>query len=262
MPASYTHYSFGQVVYNRLPKYLKRIVDKNKVVYNIGLNGPDILFYYKPLSKNPINRIGYAMHEESAYKFFENAKNHIIKCRKDEGVAYILGFLCHFILDSNCHPYIAEAMEESGISHQEIEAELDGRTMRENNLSPQQVNAGNHIVASKEVSKIIAQFYTGISSEQVYKSLKSVRFYNELLLCQNKFKRNIIKGALGKIKGGDSFSHMIINVVPNPKCKVIVNKLMLLYENSIDEAIQMIEGYYSAIMEDAPIHQRFDRNFE
>lgn len=262
MPASYTHYSFGQEVYNRLPKELQKVIHINEDVYNIGLNGPDILFYYKPLRKNSINTLGHSMHKEEAYKFFNVAKEHIVEHENQVGIIYILGFICHFILDSNCHPFIAEAMKESGLSHNEIEAELDGRNMRINNQSQQLVNAGNHISATWENARIIAKFYEQVNEQQIYRSLKSVRVYNQLLLCQNSFKRTVIKGVLSKVKGGESFSHMIINVVPNPKCKEILNKLVELYENSIDEAVQIVEEYYEGIKSDAPISKRFNRNFE
>lgn len=259
MPASYTHYDFGQAVYKKLSKELKGKISENKEAYDIGLNGPDILFYYKPLSKNPINIFGHEMHTQEAYRFFNDAKKHIVE--QEEGLPYILGFICHFILDSNCHPYIEEAMQDSGISHGEIEAELDGRIMRRNNLNPQAVNAGAHIIPDKNNAKLIARFYEEISQEEIYKSLKSVRFYNKLLMCENSFKRKVIKGSLSKVKGCQSFSHMIINVVPNPKCKGIIDKLLMLYDKSIDEAVQRIEEYYMNLNSDAPISERFNRNF-
>lgn len=259
MPASYTHYDFGQVVYNKLSKELKDIVNENRDAYNIGLNGPDILFYYKPLKKNSINALGGEMHKQEASKFFNEAKKHILENK--DGVPYILGFICHFILDSNCHPYINEAMRASGISHGEIEAELDGRIMRKNNLCPQEVNAGHHIIPTKKNARIISQFYHGVNELEIFKALKSVRFYNQLLLCQNELKRRVIKGGLSKIKGGQSFSHMIINVIPNPKCKKIIDKLMMIYEKSIDEAVQIIEEYYINLKNDTPINERFNRNF-
>lgn len=259
MPASYTHYDFGQVVYEKLSKELKAVINENKEAFNIGLNGPDILFYYKPLSKNHINMLGHEMHREAAVRFFNEAKKHIVEHK--EGVPYILGFICHFILDSNCHPYIEEAIAMSGISHEEIEAELDGRIMRKNNLSPQTINAGAHIISTRKNARIISRFYEGISEGEIFKALKSVRFYNQLLMCQNDFKRNIIKGGLSKIRGAQGFSRMIINVVPNQKCKSIIAKLLILYDKSIDEAVQMIEEYYRNLTSDAPINERFNRNF-
>ncbi|WP_040192701.1 zinc dependent phospholipase C family protein [Clostridium culturomicium] len=259
MPASYTHYDFGQAVYKKLSKEVKAVINDNKEAYNIGLNGPDILFYYKPLSKNFINRFGHEMHREEAARFFNNAKKHIVEHK--EGIPYILGFICHFILDSNCHPYIEDAISRSGVSHGEIEAELDGRIMRKSNLSPQSVNAGAHIIPTRKNARIISLFYEKISEGEIFKALKSVRFYNELLMCQNDLKRKMIKGGLSKIKGGESFSHMIINVVPNPNCKSIIDKLLVLYDKSTDEAVQMIEEYYRNLTSDAPISERFNRNF-
>lgn len=259
MPASYTHYDFGQAVYKKLSKELKEVIDENKEAYNIGLNGPDILFYFKPLSKNAINNFGHEMHRQKASEFFNEAKKHILENK--EGIPYILGFICHFILDSNCHPEIDRAMEESGVSHGEIEAELDGRIMRGNNLNPQEVNAGAHIIATRKNAKIISSFYQTINEDDIYKSLKSVRFYNQILMCQNEFKRKIIKGGLSKIKGSESFSKMIINIVPNPKCKSSIDKLLVLYDKSVDEAVQMIEEYYENLNNDTPISKRFNRNF-
>ena len=39
----------------------------------IGLHGPDILFYYKPLKSNLVNRIGYGMHGRPGIEFFRHA---------------------------------------------------------------------------------------------------------------------------------------------------------------------------------------------
>ncbi|MDF2951137.1 MAG: hypothetical protein K0S18_720, partial [Anaerocolumna sp.] len=50
MPSAYTHFKFGMEVIKLLPMELQNIILKNKDLYEIGLQGPDILFFYKPLS--------------------------------------------------------------------------------------------------------------------------------------------------------------------------------------------------------------------
>lgn len=261
MPASYTHYSFGEEVYKRLPENLIEVIDKCKDAYYIGLNGPDILFYYKPLTKNPIKAYGHEIHEEIAESFFQGAKNYIFKNKDDICLSYILGFLCHFALDSTCHPYIGEAQKASGFSHGFIEAELEGAMMERNGVSPQRQNAGAHINANKEVAKHICNLYQGLEEVHIYKCLKSVRFYNSLLTCENEVKRKFIKGVLKKIKGGDSFSDMIINLHPDPKAKDIINNLVNLYEKALEEAIQLISAYYTTIITDSKINKGFNKNF-
>ncbi len=262
MPASYTHFNFGQEVFEVLPKEIKEIISPNIKAYYIGLNGPDIFFYYKPLSSNSINRYGHRLHREAAYEFLNNAKGYIRETKDEVSFAYILGFICHFILDSQCHPYISEAMRRSKISHAEIEAEFDGFLMRRNNLNPRRHSAGEHIADDRVIASHISPFYEKIKDDEIYKCLKSVRFYNKLLLSSNNFKKCFIKGALKIIKGGESFSNMIINDNPNPKCKKINEDLLILKENAIDEAVHNIEKYYYAVKDNNKLSERFNCNFE
>ena len=58
MPSTYAHYRMGQQVRTMLDGNEKKIVEKYPQLYLIGLHGPDILFYYKPLKSNAINSIG------------------------------------------------------------------------------------------------------------------------------------------------------------------------------------------------------------
>lgn len=74
MPTTYTHDRFGKDVYRRLPGELRRIIRKEKKLYLIGLHGPDIFFYYHPLSTNPVVKKGHRMHERNADEFLPGAK--------------------------------------------------------------------------------------------------------------------------------------------------------------------------------------------
>ncbi len=128
MPSTYAHYRLGKEVALSLPERLRNIIKKHMELYDIGLHGPDILFYYKPFFANRVNQTGFGMHEEQGKCFFEEAGNTIrAKEKNDEHLAYIFGFICHFVLDSQCHGYIDEKIERSGVSHTEIEAEFDRR---------------------------------------------------------------------------------------------------------------------------------------
>lgn len=261
MPASYTHYSFGSDVYKNLSKAMRDIIDKNRTAYNIGLNGPDILFYYKPMIKNQIKNYGNEMHYDTAYHFFKNAKNVIRKNRSDISISYILGFICHFILDSNCHPYINIAMKEIELSHETIEAELDGYLMRRNGIDPKVKNAGEHVIPSWDIANNIYLFYEDVTAKQIYRCLKAVRFYNSFITCESNIKRGFIKGILKNVKGGINLSNMIINVTPEPKCKAVVEDLINLYQKSIEEAVEIINIYYNELFMDIELNKRFNSNF-
>ena len=74
MPTTYAHYTFGKEVLKYLDDEIREIIAENIELYNIGVHGPDILFYYGPLKSNRINKIGNEIHGKKAAYFFENAK--------------------------------------------------------------------------------------------------------------------------------------------------------------------------------------------
>ena len=54
MPSTYAHYRLGQQVRRELEGNERKIIEKYPQLYLIGLHGPDILFYYKPLRSDMI----------------------------------------------------------------------------------------------------------------------------------------------------------------------------------------------------------------
>lgn len=74
MPSTYAHRCFGADVLTQLPEALQKKIEPYRALYDIGLHGPDLLFYYKALQSNPVNRLGNAMHEQPGTVFFERAR--------------------------------------------------------------------------------------------------------------------------------------------------------------------------------------------
>ena len=103
MPTTYTHDLFGKRVCRKLPEKLQHLIRSNGNLYRIGQHGPDILFYYF-ISKNPVTQYGVKMHGEKAREFFEKGMARVRKEKNPALMAYMLGFGCHYILDSTCHP--------------------------------------------------------------------------------------------------------------------------------------------------------------
>lgn len=62
MPTTYTHYAYGQEVFHKLPEELQRKIEPYIEYYNIGVHGPDILFYYHSYCKNKVNQYGVKVH--------------------------------------------------------------------------------------------------------------------------------------------------------------------------------------------------------
>lgn len=261
MPTTYAHYTFGKEVLKELKEDdLKQIINKNIDLYNIGLHGPDILFYYNPLKSNIINKRGNAIHSENFDIFLENARNVIHKSNDNErAISYIMGFICHFMLDSECHPYIGEKQNKE-LSHNEIESEFDRIFMVNNNLNPILFKPTEHILPRKEYAHYISSFYD-IDSDTILKALKSMKFYLNFLVSPRRLKRFIILKGLKFTGNYNSMKGLIMNYEPNPSCIEINENLHKLYMDAIIPTANMLYDFYDGINDEKPLNKRFYRNF-
>ena len=125
MPATYAHYVFGKKVFQKLPEGIKQEICQGKDAFLLGLHGPDLLFYYYPIKKNRINQQGVLLHKELAADFFDRGRTYWRRSEDPKLRAYLYGFLCHFILDNECHPFVNKYVEERGLGHLTIETEFD-----------------------------------------------------------------------------------------------------------------------------------------
>ena len=114
MPSTYAHRRFGADVLQQLPTALQDQIGKNRALFDVGLHGPDLLFYYHAAKSNPVSALGNAMHEQPGRVFFERARGVVRQAKdRDAALAYALGFVCHFALDSTCHPYVEAYTRQS-----------------------------------------------------------------------------------------------------------------------------------------------------
>ena len=71
------------------------------------------------------------MHGRKAREFFEKGMAKVREEKNPALMAYLLGFGCHYILDSTCHPYVNQVAAEGKISHTLFEKEFDRMLMYE-----------------------------------------------------------------------------------------------------------------------------------
>ncbi|MCX4270047.1 MAG: zinc dependent phospholipase C family protein [Lachnospiraceae bacterium] len=110
MPSFYTHVIFGMENYKKLRETeLKEVLQTHRKAYTLGLLGPDIFFYNlldAPLGKK---KPGEMLHLFRTNRFFRNMIEGIEQMDGEEreaGIAYLTGFIGHYLLDVHCHPYV------------------------------------------------------------------------------------------------------------------------------------------------------------
>ena len=70
MPALYAHLRFGEEVAKTLPSPYTELITRFPEAFALGTQGPDILFYHKPMKSNAIRKHGTFLHTFSGEKFF------------------------------------------------------------------------------------------------------------------------------------------------------------------------------------------------
>ena len=222
MPSTYAHRRFGADVLERLPAELQEKIAPYRELYDIGLHGPDLLFYYHAAKSTPVSALGNAMHEQPGAVFFERARGVVNKAKnRDAALAYALGFLCHFALDSTCHPRVEQDVRDSGVSHCEIETEFDNMLLRRDGKDPLHFLTASHIHPSMERAKVIAPFYQGITILQDYSAGSNAT----TMLCMDAEKTFYRKYAFGA--DGDKLAEQLawlradLSFVPKQKMVIL-----------------------------------------
>ena len=262
MPSNYAHYRMGQEVRDCLENEEKKIVEEYPELFLIGLHGPDMLFYYKPLIRNKVNRIGHGMHDKAGKEFFANAAE-VIKKHSDKAayLSYVYGFICHFALDETCHGYIGEKTAASGISHTEIESEFDRMLMIKDGYDPIRHRLADHIVPSMGNAEIIQAFFEEVDRVAVRGALKGMIRNSNLLTAPSKAKRMLIYTFM-KMTGNYKEMHgLLINYQKNPRCDDSTERLWSLYQQAKELAITLITEYRSYLEGGKDLNQIYNYTF-
>lgn len=263
MPGFYTHARFGGQVMEALSPELRKLIEEYQDLFFIGLQGPDILFYHKAYMRNDISRIGYAQHGKSGNEFFQPAREIVRNAPNQEAAfCYVAGFICHFTLDSQCHPYIGGVEEETGLSHAEIETEVERYLMESDGRDSLRYLAVNDVVISDFNSEVISQFFQGVEQEDVQRALRHMKFFSRMFCAPGKGKRNLVNLGLKVAGKYDSMTGMIVNYDENPQCYESTRQIAQLSQDAIALAVQLITEYQDAIqMQELPLHSRYEHTF-
>ena len=105
MPSTYAHRRFGANVLDHLPAPLREKLEAHRELYDIGLHGPDLLFYYHAEKSTTVAALGNAMHDEPGRTFFDRARRVVHEeADREAALAYALGFVCHFAQNGTQSP--------------------------------------------------------------------------------------------------------------------------------------------------------------
>lgn len=263
MPALYAHNRFGADVAKRLDGEVKEIVKRYYTQFRIGLQGPDIFFFYKPLKRNPISKYGYGMHDEYADSFFEKAAEIVReKGRHSREYAYILGFICHFTLDSECHPYVNQMVDKIKVGHVEIEGEFEKYLLRADHKDALAYPIAKYVPTDDATVETIHQIFKQIKQEEIEEALKTLKFIKRFLTAPCEMKQKLINVVL-KVSGlAKNYYGLMHSYYDNPKCRKTNQGLESRYTRAISVATELIQSYDETVKKNTTINERFHRTYD
>ena len=183
MPGFTTHYIMGMKAYNDMGyQPLKHIIAKYRWLYQLGLQGPDIFFYNIPILRHRDYRnVGAYMHEHHVNDFFRCYLTHLgdLKSRqqREQGISYLAGFLCHYVGDSICHPYvygrigydISNPSTHHHGQHASLENDIDALLLQKyKKKKPSQFNQAATICLNAQETQFISRFLSSCINETYY----------------------------------------------------------------------------------------------
>jgi len=270
MPAIYAHMRFGEAVIKDLPPTFQEKVNEFFPAFLLGTQGPDILFYHKPLQSNPIKKKGMDIHLQPACEFFiEQAKrlieeNHVhpqdgAYLPIDAQAAYIAGFLCHFVLDVSAHPKIY-ALEETGISHGRIESEFDKYLMRKDGKSIRGDNNAKRITPNFGVAEACANVLD-VTKQEAKRAIKTIKTINGWFCSKCEPFHSLAHVVLRWIKMENKFGGMFLHKEDEPHCAECNRDLEALFSNAVPKAAALINEYF-ANLDDIAKNEKINDFFE
>ncbi len=257
MPAFYAHHQFGEEVSLALEEELKQLIEKNKQAFQIGLQGPDIFFFYRPWKSNDVTAYGHHLHETPARWLFQQGMKN---SRQSAAYAYLMGAVCHYALDSMCHPYVAEFEQTKNVAHMEIESEFEKRMLRRNGLNPFTYRTDLLIPTDEETAEAVYQFYGVFDTEKMQYVLRGMQHLKRIFIEPRASRQKMVNKLLD-ISGFGSYKTQMLQLKDNPICAESNERLFELYNDAIPYATRLMRELDICKQEDLSLGEEWDKTF-
>ncbi len=263
MPAVYAHDRFGVKVREKMDEGLADIAEKYNSAYRTGLQGPDIFFFYHPWSFNGVQRYGRQMHHTDASAFFHHAEKIVREYGRDSSCyAYLLGFICHFALDGECHHFVDQYAEENGVAHLEIEAEFEKLLLREDGEDPLAYPLADLVFTDRETAAAIDPFFPSITEKMAQASLRGMRFVKNFFTAPQPLKQDAINAVMKLFRIYHSMNGLMLQRTDNPLCEESNQILWEKFDQAIPVALSLQQAFDDCLDGGKALPKRFHRDFE
>ncbi|MFA5602996.1 MAG: zinc dependent phospholipase C family protein [Bacilli bacterium] len=169
MPSTFTHSIFVLDVYDKFDEINRERLKNNIEELKLFAQGPDVFLFHdiaKLTRKKAVWILGKTVHRNNTKDFFINVVSYIKKNKLENNysvIAFLYGFICHYVLDSTCHPFIIyktgvynkdnrESLKYIGM-HDDMESAIDAYFIKNKlKIKARKYKPHNYISELKEFS--------------------------------------------------------------------------------------------------------------
>ena len=261
MPTTYAHWRFSDKCIRMLPDDLQNIILNNRAIFDYGVHGPDIFFYYNCLKHNEVNRYGSAMHDIPYKDTLAQIKENFKKTEnKDMALSYLLGFTCHFTLDSYCHGFIEKVDETMPYSHGKIESQFDRYLLIKDGFNPVTKSVTDMFHPDKKMAKVISGLFNKFDEDIIYKTLKDQKLYLNLLKDNSDIKRFFLTTAMDIAKV-PSFKDLLITKENVEELKPVNIRLNKYFDMALKHYPVLADSLIGYLSDKNELNTYFKHNF-
>lgn len=260
MPSHYAHYRFGVEMLEGMPEDVRKCVKRFRRLYDVGLHGPDLFFFYNPAFHTRVGDLGGRFHGQSGKEFFERVCRGLRLEPTEAGMAYLYGVLCHYCLDSVCHPFINQKDLDGPAGHVEIETEFDRFLLeKDGKIPPHTQDVSHHLRLTPGECATAAKFYPPANAGNIKACVRNMALCIHLLAAPEGPGRTVVeKGAplLGK-----SAMDLVMPRCPNARCAELDAPLLALYGQAAERYPVLLEQIQNHMRNSAPLGAEFTATF-
>ncbi len=272
MPAIYAHRVFGEAVINTLsPTLADKLLD-HLPLFQMGLHGPDLLFYYQPFFKTPMGALGNLLHGCTGQRVLQimlEVTDRLLEEERDAGLAYTLGFACHYLLDSACHPYVEQLVKSGKAPHCTVEGEFDLWLIRGEGKIPTEIDPVSHLSELTPADcAVIAPYFAALSHlvypdaplkerpRQIVSAHRMLMRLSRIFSSRHAAVRGFAHTGLFLTGNYEERKGLVYKSFPDPAFEGCCTQLFSLMEGTVWEAPALLTAVARG-----DLSHRFDRDF-
>jgi hypothetical protein len=257
MPANYAFHRFGAEALRRLPEKQQRPIQRFRRLYNGGLHGADLFFYFQPMMSTEVGELYHTYHGMSGKDFFAQACELLKQNPSEGGMACLYGLLAGYCLHAQLSPLFREALAQGRVSRTELEVELDRYLLCLDSKTPAHLQ---DITPSLKMTRgecvTLSLFFPPATAANTYSAYSSMVFWTRRMAA----KKRGMTGLLLKAAKG-SFAHQMMPDHANHKCLHLDEAMAECCDRALELFPEMARQLTAYREEGSPLSELFEPTF-